>query len=264
MLYTIYGQQKSKDETIVFLRDFYNNIDNDLHAREKEVLKCIDKPIDRNNKLLDFGCGWGYISQKAAEQGWDVTGIDISKNEIAISQLAQEIFSTAHNKVNFTNKDITSFEEGEFDTVVSIQVIEHVHNPGTYLSKINRVLRPGGRLIISIPNVITFNSFTGHLYRSFENGLRKISDTILEKYDKTNHHIQAWDAMHFTRLVSSVGFKFDSYTPIQGVPCPDFVSLLRKSFFQRYLRKHKRLSHFSYAMIFTFIKVKNIEILEYE
>lgn len=262
--YTLYDELKSEKELIDFLTKRESQIRNNSCSRENIVLSALGNPSqDEKDKLLDYGCGWGYISRRAAESGWEVTGIDISENEISIAQLMYKHENTG-SKIIYSTDTIDSFPEKYFDAVISTEVIEHVHNPGLYLSRINRVLKNNGKLIISIPNIMTINNVFNHLYKTFTEGLLKTSQKIHSHYDKAHIHINSWDAFHFTQFVSSVGFLLDEFRPMEHRPLPRHLACLRKPFFQKIFNKTLRLQPLRRSMLFKFSKIEDKIILPYE
>ena len=206
-------------------------------------------------RVLDYGCGWGHNAATLAQMGHSVVGIDQSFEEIALCKLA---WGQEPSSLKFTNTEITDLQSASFDYVISNQVIEHVHNPGIYLSEINRVLSMGGKLIISLPNSTTIDSFVGMLFRGLESSLVKRSKQINEHYDKTNHHIHAWDPWHFTTLVSTVGFELEKYFPLEGCPIPTKIGMFKTSGY--FNTKIKRLRNLSYTMMFQCKKVQEVRI----
>lgn len=101
-------------------------------------------------RVLDYGCGWGHNAATLAQMGHSVVGIDQSFEEIALCKLA---WGQEPSSLKFTNTEITDLQSASFDYVISNQVIEHVHNPGIYLSEINRVLSMGGSSLYPSPIV---------------------------------------------------------------------------------------------------------------
>ena len=93
----------------------------------------------------------------------------------------------------------------------------------------------------------------GMLRSEMENYLIGLSEQASANYDKAHDHINAWDPTHFTRLLSTVGFKLEHYMPTEGVAMP-----FRKPF-KPYLHiNNKRIKNLSYTMTFGFRKCKNI------
>lgn len=104
----------------------------------------------RRIRVLDAGCGNGYLSRILAKRGADVTGVDLSQKLLAEAQ-AQE--SKAPLGVKFLRQDLahlTSLADESFNLVVSNVVLQDVRRLPEAVKEIARVLRPGGRLVFSI------------------------------------------------------------------------------------------------------------------
>lgn len=260
--YTFYGEDKLGEEICVFLEKREDKITNDPFSRENCVLRSLGEASPGRNRLLDYGCGWGYISRHASLMGWQVTASDISENELAIARLMHEK-SRINKEIIYSHCPIESYSPGTYDVVISIEVIEHVHNPGLYLSRINNVLKHGGKLIISIPNIMTIDTIFSHLYKTFTEGLYKTSQKTLSTYHKAHDHIHSWDALHFTRLLSSLGFQLESYTPMEHWPLPPFLKKIDKPILA-ILRNIPRFQNFRYSLLFVFTKVNEANISAYD
>ncbi len=99
-------------------------------------------------KVLDAGCGDGEIGRLLKEQmNVEVYGVDISKKGVALAN-----GKGVHAKVADMSVKIP-FTDKMFDLVISSATIEHVINPDRFLKEIRRVLRPGGILLVSTPNL---------------------------------------------------------------------------------------------------------------
>lgn len=154
----------------------------------------------------------------------------------------------------WTTLPIKEFDDHQFDFVNSNQVIEHTHNPGNYLHQINRVLKPGGTLVISLPNLINPRDISllfAYREKTLSERLHKLNQSILHEYRKNHDHIQGWDPYHFVRLVSSVGFLMEEFLPLEGVPMPSF---LKKVGIPSHVHIGSRLENFCYTMAFRFKK----------
>ncbi len=100
-----------------------------------------------NGKILDIGCGDGTHAKMAASYAEEVYGIDYSPDVIERA------------KVNMPNGHFLAasayelpFEDNMFDTIYSVDVIEHMETPEKMLLEAARVLKPGGFLILQTPN----------------------------------------------------------------------------------------------------------------
>jgi SAM-dependent methyltransferase len=106
----------------------------------------------RGKRVLDAGCGEGYGADLLAEAAGEVVGVDL---EADVVHRARERYP----RVTFDIANLVSlpYPDGSFDAVVSLQVIEHLHTPQEFLSQAKAVLSPGGLLVISTPNRLTFS-----------------------------------------------------------------------------------------------------------
>ncbi|GLY71597.1 hypothetical protein Atai01_82160 [Amycolatopsis taiwanensis] len=102
-------------------------------------------------RVLDFGCGVGRLSQALAAHVPHVTGVDIASSMI---DKARELNSFG-DKVSYEHYDgrLLPFEDGSFDSAMSLIVVQHMP-PAVQLStmlELNRVVRPGGLLVFQAP-----------------------------------------------------------------------------------------------------------------
>ena len=95
--------------------------------------------------VLDVGCGRGDLGEALRRRGWRVSGIDPSPSACALAE-ARGI--AAH----VGTLESVSLEEESFDAAVMTHSLEHVVDPRGDLGRVWRLLRPGGTLVISLPN----------------------------------------------------------------------------------------------------------------
>lgn len=133
-------------------------------------------------KILDVGCGDGYITSLIFEKFKGVIGIDISEKAI---KLARE----KNQGVTFAVASCTNlpFSDRSFDTIVASEVIEHVnYNDGkSFLKEARRVLTPKGRIIISTPNL-------SNIYMKY-----------LQVFYKNPEHLKEYTKKEFVELLSA-------------------------------------------------------------
>ncbi|MBW3469968.1 class I SAM-dependent methyltransferase [Arthrospiribacter ruber] len=121
--------------------------DNPIHQR---LLKAYiaAKPFVKGD-LLEVGCGEGRGVEVLLPKATSYLGLDKIQEVI-------ETLSAKFPEAKFQQAIIPPFagiEDNSFDTVVSFQVIEHIENDKLFLQEIYRVLKPGGKAIISTPNI---------------------------------------------------------------------------------------------------------------
>lgn len=104
-------------------------------------------------RVLDAGCGSGYYSAWLAEQGAEVVGVDAS--EAMIAEATDRYGDRATFLVADLREPHDAFEAQSFDLVVSQLVLEHVEDWRTPMAEFERVLRPGGRLVVSCDHPFT-------------------------------------------------------------------------------------------------------------
>ena len=97
---------------------------------------------------LDVGCGAGLLAEPLARLGAKVTAIDASAELIAV---ARAHASAMGLDVDYRAVPVEQLD-GRFDLVTSMEVIEHVAEPGAFLKALARRLAPGGLLVMSTPN----------------------------------------------------------------------------------------------------------------
>jgi len=106
----------------------------------------------RGMRVLDAGCGEGYGTDLLAATAREATGADLDPDVIdhAAARYPRARFDAA-------NLVALPYADASFEAVVSLQVIEHLHTPQEFLAECARVLAPGGLLIVSTPNRLTFS-----------------------------------------------------------------------------------------------------------
>ena len=101
-------------------------------------------------KLLDIGCGVGDFLCQVQKHKWDVCGIEPSED-------AKNIAETRLGFRPLSPSDYSKLEDASFDVITLWHVLEHVDDLHFQTSEILRLLKPGGRLIIALPNYQSFD-----------------------------------------------------------------------------------------------------------
>ena len=109
--------------------------------------ECSRTPLD-GRTALDVGCGAGLLTEPLARLGARVTGIDATPEVISV---AREHAAAMRLEIDYRVGDVQELD-GQFDLITSLEVIEHVADPGAFLKALAGRLAPGGLLILSTPN----------------------------------------------------------------------------------------------------------------
>ena len=100
-----------------------------------------------SGRMLDYGCGLGYLL-RTMERTWETYGVDVSHYAIA---RAKE--NATRTKFKLLKGNQIPFPDNFFDVVTAFDVLEHIPQPADALAELSRVSRPGGILVISVPNL---------------------------------------------------------------------------------------------------------------
>jgi SAM-dependent methyltransferase len=100
-------------------------------------------------KVLDVGCGNGYVLSRYAAEGAEVYGVDLTPTAIALSERRFEL-SGLSGLFTVANAEELPFEDETFDCVCSMGVVHHTPDTEKAVAEIFRVVKPGGRVILMV------------------------------------------------------------------------------------------------------------------
>lgn len=105
-------------------------------------------------RLLDVAAGSGIAAEYLASQGWTVSALDLSKS------LAAQIRARGIDDVRIhdLSRPPLPYPDGTFQAVFAGEIIEHLVDTRTFLNEIARVLAPGGLVVITTPNLASFEN----------------------------------------------------------------------------------------------------------
>jgi SAM-dependent methyltransferase len=148
-------------------------------ARRRLIVSLLERYSPQNGKLrlLDIGCGTGAMLDMLAPFG-SVVGADFAPEALA--------FCRERGDYPLSRADVRRlpFAAASFDAVTAMDVIEHIDDDKAASSEIFRVLRPGGRLFVTVPAY-------GFLW---------------SEHDEALHHYRRYTAPHLKDLFQRVGF----------------------------------------------------------
>jgi 2-polyprenyl-3-methyl-5-hydroxy-6-metoxy-1,4-benzoquinol methylase len=153
-------------------------------------------------RVLEIGCGTGVITSYLQLSGSDITAIDLSPDLLELA-LKKQWPDSVHFEVG--NAEALSFEDGAFDAVVGSSVLHHL-DIDTAIKEIHRVLKPGGTIAFSEPNMMNPHIY---LQKNIPWLKRLAGDSpdetafvrwpfkkTLESFDFTNVFIKPYDFLH--------------------------------------------------------------------
>jgi len=168
------------------------------------VLKSL--PNHKRLRVLDLGCGQGYLCHLIAQQGNEAVGVDVSPSTI-------EKARTSFPECKFIVANIYELPfdqlENNFDVIISIEVIEHLFFPRELLRAANRCLGPQGRFIISAP----YHGYVKNLILSVANKWDQHFNILNDGW-----HIKFFSPKILSLLLSQEGFTNISFKFIGRIP----------------------------------------------
>ena len=154
----------------------------------------------RGGHVLDIAAGEGRLSYLLLQMGFTVTAADAQTAQFKI------------DGINIDKADLNGrlpYEDEKFDCVVCVETFEHVRNPGTCLGEFLRILKPGGRLILSTPNI---TSLISRLIFLFSGQYANFFDTGASCVDRNgqDRHIMPLPSWLLERYLKASGFSINA------------------------------------------------------
>ena len=138
-------------------------------SRRSIFVKKLDDEIPMGSNILEAGCGTGQMSIILSRYARQIYGIDLSKGSLI--EAKQFINSNDIKSVHLFRMNIFKlfFEENTFDVIISNGVLHHTYNPKLAFSKLVRVLKPGGIIVIG-------------LYHRYGRIIQKIRQSLIKNF----------------------------------------------------------------------------------
>ncbi len=126
------------------------------------VIKTLSQEIDLDSaaSILDIGAGQGALSAKLKASGLSVSACDLVPDQFDVPGVECGPCDES---------GILPFADGQFDAAVSVEVLEHIDGHNAFFAEAARVLKPGGVLLFTTPNILSLKSrfsflLTGEYY----------------------------------------------------------------------------------------------------
>lgn len=127
-----------------------NNAWKEIKKQEKEFRIAAKDIVDlipvKSGKVLDVGCGIGWVVAEANRKGFRGMGIDINPEYVAAGKEYLNVDLRPVSLEKFRTKE-------KYDVVILKHILEHIADPKPFLDKVKKLMKPGGILIVSSPNI---------------------------------------------------------------------------------------------------------------
>ncbi|MFH1590434.1 MAG: class I SAM-dependent methyltransferase [archaeon] len=152
-----------------------------FHAKRDLLLSLIERE-GRKKSILEVGCAGGALLTRLRDDGYKhIAGIDISAAAIGVCKRKKL------KDVHVMDGQKTKFSEKTFDTVVASEILEHIEADAETLHEWHRIIKPGGRLILTVPAF----------------------GFVWSEHDDTNHHKRRYSRKELRRKLRKAGFKIE-------------------------------------------------------
>jgi glycosyltransferase involved in cell wall biosynthesis len=195
------------------------------HSSYQKIVRAVK---GRDLEILDVGCAAGGIAELIDSPDTKIVGIDLED----VPNRSPKI--TRFLKQNI-EQEFAPDRLGRFDYCILADVLEHIRNAREVLQKCRTCLKPGGAIVVCVPNVAHWSVRIGLLFGKFGYGLLGIRDTT---------HVRFYTKSTIRALLAETGFRITRLeaTP---VPLPDLVPELSRSLLIRFIHNlGNRLARF--------------------
>ena len=181
--------------------------------RRHEVVYSAVTALVADRVVLEAGCGEGYGAALLAEQARVVHALDY--DDYAVTHVRRTYPRLPVVRANLVELPLANTT---YDVVISLQTIEHLWDQRAFVAECVRVLRPGGVLVISTPNTLTFPP--GNVYHPNELAASELRDLVSEHADIDDlvglHHgagLARWEAEHGSLVDAQIATSYESWPP---------------------------------------------------
>jgi len=122
-----------------------------LKALYRKRVRRWSKHFTEPGSALEIGCGDGFMLDALRSLGWKVTGTERTSE---MSRFAREHFGLTV----YSDQDSALPKDERYDMIILFQVLEHLANPVHEINRYRQLLKPGGRIVIGVPNFTSWQS----------------------------------------------------------------------------------------------------------
>lgn len=185
------------------LVNWWSNYFHKHYSRYLDVLSFLE---NKGEKILEIGSVPGYLTIVLKVLGYDIYGVDIAPERV---NKIWEKYSVLVMKVDVKIEPLP-YPSNTFDTVLCTEVLEHLRiNPLYTFHEMQRVLKPGGRVILSTPNITPIHRLSFLLGKDYQGNPIK----EFKKLENLGHmgHIRLYSVREVIEFFNEVNLKVCSY-----------------------------------------------------
>jgi SAM-dependent methyltransferase len=173
------------------------------HERVEQILR-----DSTRGRLLDVPAGHGALAVGLKQLGFEVFGCD----------LYPQIFDAEGIEIKAGNlDDKLPYDDRSFDYVVCIEGLEHIENPANAVREFSRLLKPGGTLVVSVPNIMNIEERLKWLFAGYTSHFKPLSpearSAIAREYggmEEVALHVNPIGYSEVRYLLEKNGFELES------------------------------------------------------
>lgn len=193
------------------LKEWYDNYaSNHTHRFAFDLQYLEDEyPDPKDIKILELGSIPPILTHLAQQGGYEITGLDVAPDRFSKCIKNQNLSIIQHT---LGEKELP-FEDDTFDLILMNEIFEHLNtNLITLMTDLKRVLKPGGKLFISTPNLRSIIGIRNFL---FKGKAYSCSAEIYDEYDKISQyghmgHVREYTPVEVSTFLQKIGYTIES------------------------------------------------------
>ena len=187
--------------------------------RGRFIVTTLSECFDLSNiKIIELGCGLGWLSVELARYCPNVIGIDLNEKAVNLAKSYQKT-EGVHVKFEKGDASATKYPAKHFDVAIVSHLLEHAQSHDDPIREAKRILKTKGTLIIASPN--KFWPIEQHFYLPFLHWLpKKIADKYVHLFNRANDYSSVTETPNYfeiLHLLNEIGFSVEdiSYTKLK-------------------------------------------------
>ncbi len=174
-----------------------------------EVFGAVREVVPRGSRVLDVGCGAGWVAKELVDnKGCEILGVEPNESR---AEAARSLGLQVH--VGYL-EDLRIEQVHLFDIVLFADVLEHLSNPHSVLCDARKYLRPGGSVVVSVPNIAHWMVRYDLLRGRFDYQATGIMDAT---------HLRWFTERTLRQLLESAGYRVDEWRVTCGNWMPEYA-----------------------------------------